>query len=372
MQRIKFLDRMISGKLTRREMMQGAAAFGVGTLTMPRLPQAAEVLTCLEWSGYELPEYYKPYIAKHGAPPNFSIFTGEEEALQKVRAGFAADIMHPCNYSVGRFVKAGIAAPVDTSKLSHWNDLFPALQTAAGVLIDAKVMMVPADWGDSNVVYRPDLVDDDFKQNESWGILYDDKYAGKVSMLDDTVAILIAARLMGLSVDQVYSMTDEQLAATRPLVEKTVKNSRFLWATATDMQQALASGEIVAAYAWNDTVRNLKSQGIPIAFAQPKEQYWTWYCGMTLLNTGKADVNAAHDFIDAWISPETGKYLIEGSGYGHANVKSFEIADKTILADLGFHDPIEHINKGILFRPTSDELTEKLTKMWEEVKALKQ
>ncbi len=49
-------------------------------------------------------------------------------------------------------------------------------------------------------------------------------------------------------------MTDEELAATRPLLEKMVSNSRFLWTDKTEINQALASGEIVAAYAWNETV----------------------------------------------------------------------------------------------------------------------
>ena len=32
--------------------------------------------------------------------------------------------------------------------------------------------MAPADWGNSSIAYRPDLVDEDFKQNESWSIFY--------------------------------------------------------------------------------------------------------------------------------------------------------------------------------------------------------
>ena len=67
-----------------------------------------------------------------------------------------------------------------------------------------------------------------------------------------------------------------------------VKNSRFLWNDATEMIQGLASGEIVAAYAWNDTAKNLQAQGIPVAYAKPKEGYFTWFCGITMLNTGKA------------------------------------------------------------------------------------
>ena len=50
-----------------------------------------------------------------------------------------------------------------------------------------------------------------------------------------------------------------------------------------------ASGEIVAAYSWNDAPKNLAAQGIPVAYAKPKEGYFTWYCGMTILNSGKGD-----------------------------------------------------------------------------------
>jgi spermidine/putrescine transport system substrate-binding protein len=117
MKRLKFIDQMLCGRMTRREILRNAAAFGVGMAVMPRLPRAAETLTVLDWAGYDAEDYFKPYVAKYGAPPNFSIFASEEEALQKIRSGFAADVMHPCNYSVGRFVEAKLATPIDTSKL---------------------------------------------------------------------------------------------------------------------------------------------------------------------------------------------------------------------------------------------------------------
>ena len=77
MQRIRFIDRMASGKISRRTMLGQASAFGVGLLALPRLTGAAEVLTCLEWAGYDSPDYFKSYVGKYGGAPNFSIFTGE-------------------------------------------------------------------------------------------------------------------------------------------------------------------------------------------------------------------------------------------------------------------------------------------------------
>jgi len=373
MQRIRFIDRMASGKISRRTMLGQASAFGVGLIARPRLPQAAEVLTCLEWAGYDAPDYFKNYVGKHGGAPNFSIFTGEEDALAKVLAGFKADVMHPCNYSVGRFVNAKVAAEIDTAKLSNWKDVFPSLQTASGVVMDGKVVMAPADWGNSSIAYRPDLVDADFAKNESWAIFFDDKYAGKVSMLDNEVAIAIGLMVGGETYEKaIWTTGDKLAAAAKEWGVKVVKNSRLLWNDPSELQQALASGEVVAAYAWNDVYKNLKREGVPISYAKPKEGYFTWFCGLTLLNTGKADPALDYDFIDAWLSPETGKQLIEGSGYGHSNIKSFEIADKQAVADMGITDPAEHMKNGTLFIQVSDAVQTEWNKTWGDLKALKQ
>jgi spermidine/putrescine-binding protein len=372
MRRLEFLDKVARGRISRRDVLRKAALFGVGVAFMSKLTLAAETLTVLEWAGYDVDDYFKSYVSKHGGPPSFSIFAGEEEALQKVRGGFAADIMHPCNYSVGRFVEARVVSPIETARLSNWKDIFPALRTAAGVVMGGQVVMAPADWGNSSIAYRPDLVDEQFKNNESWSIFYDDKYAGRVSMLDNEVAVYIAGMLLGYPPEKAFMMQGEELAAVKPLVEKAVKNSRFLWNAPTEMQQALASGEIVAAYSWNDTVKYLSAQNIPVAYAKPKEGYFTWFCGLTLLNTGKADQAAAYDFIDAWLSPETGKVLIEGSGYGHANQKSFQIADRGAVTAMGISDPVEHMKSAVLFPTVPSSILTAQIKLWEEMKALRQ
>ena len=371
MQRIKFIDRMASGALTRRQMLQGAAAFGVGLTLSPRLSAAAEVLTCLEWTGYDSDDYFRSYVGKHGTAPSFSTFGGEEEALAKVRAGFAADLMHPCNYSVGRFVEAGLTVPIDTAKLSNWKDVFPALQTADGVVVNGDVVMAPADWGNASIAYRPDLIGDAFKDGESWGIFYDDAFEGKVSMLDDPLAIAIGQMVKGVSYRDANLLTGNKLQAAKEFGAKAVKNSRFLWTDSTELQQGLASGEIVAAYAWNDTVKNLLAEGIEARYAKPKEGYFTWFCGMTILNSGKADPALAYDFIDAWLSPETGKLLIEGSGFGHANMKAFEISDPEAVKAMGITDPVEHMKSAILFEPQPSPVVNEQQKVWEEIKALK-
>jgi spermidine/putrescine transport system substrate-binding protein len=367
MNRIKFIDRMAQGKLTRRQMLTGAGAFGIGMTVLPRLAKA-DPLVCMEWAGYDTPDHFGSYVAKHGSPPNFSIFANEDEALQKIRAGFNADIMHPCTYSIVRFTEAKLTVPIDTTKLSNWPDVIPALQTTQGVVVDGNVVMVPADWGNSSIAYRTDLVGPE--DAESWGIFYGDKYTGKVAFTDSEVAVEIAGLMLGYTPKKIWEMSDEEIAATKPLVQKLVKNCRFIWSDPTQLNQALASGEIVAGYAWNDTVKQLKKEGVPVKYAVPKEGIFTWLCGLTMLNVGKADAAAAYDFLDAWLSPETGKFLIENAGYGHSNRKAFEIANPEEVAALGITDPVKALANGIFFQPVEAEREAKYIKLWEESKAL--
>ena len=373
MQRVKHIDKMAQGRLTRREMMASAGAFGVGVTLLPSLARAAGgPLTCLEWGGYDVESYFKPYLAKHGAMPNFSIFSGEEDALAKVRAGYAADIMHPCNYSVSRFVNAGLVTEIDPTRLSNWPDLFPKLQTADGVVKDGKIVMAPADWGNSSIAYRPDLIDPAFIADPSWGIFYDEAYQGKVSMLDNELLIIIGAMVGGMPYEQAALLSGDALAvAAKNWGARGVNVSRLLWSDPSEVQQALASGEIVAAYSWNDTIKNLRADGIPVEYAKPKEGYFTWFCGLTLLNTGHADPAMSYDFIDAWLSPETGKTLIEGSGYGHSNMKSFAAANPADVAAMGITDPVEHMKNGILFLTPPDAIQNEMNKVWGDTKALK-
>jgi spermidine/putrescine-binding protein len=371
MQRTAFLDRMVAGRLTRRQMLAGAAAFGVApVVARPRAARAAPDLVVMEWSGYDVPELFPAFVAKHGGPPEFSIFANEDEALQKVLGGFAADVMHPCTYSVRQFVEAGVAKPIDPSRLSHWPDLFPFLANHPALVYSDALVMTPCEWGNASIAYRTDLVDPAFAEAESWGIFFDPAYEGKLTFTDDAVAHACAGLVLGYGRDEIFRMTPEQLEATRPLVAQLLKNCRFIWSDPTELNQALASGEVVAGYAWNETVKSLTAEGVPVKYATPKEGVFTWLCGLTLLEGGRGDEAAAYDFLDAWLSPETGRFMIEEYGYGHSSAKAFAAADPAQVAALGIADPAAHLDAGILFLPQEPEHKAAQDALWQELRAL--
>ncbi len=364
------IERMRAGGLTRRELNKALASVGLGLATVPvwarRAPAAGKTPVVLEWSGYEIPELHGEYIEKHGGSPDFSLFADEDDALTKIQAGFEADLGHPCTDTVQKYYDAGVLNPIDVSRLKHWADVFPSLQNFEGIHVNGDVYLVPFDWGNSSILYRPDLVDID---EESWGLLFDERYAGKLSMYNSDSAVVVAGLALGYK--NIWTMSDEQIAECRKLIEKQVKLVRFYWDDQTEIEQALASGELVAAYAWNSALHTLRKQGVPIKYMVPKEGILTWLCGLVYINRGEGDPDLVYDFIDAFLSPDAGEFMIADYGYGHSNKKSFERVSADTLAGLGFStDPAEMLSGGMIFSPIPGAIYQKYIEMFEEVKAL--
>ena len=375
-------DRLAKGAISRRQAAAVMASAGVGMATMTFGPPRARAqddlpvddqLLAFEWSGYELPQFFGAYIDKYGTQPSYTFFGEEEEALQKIRAGFSPDISHPCTYSTRRWRDAGILKPIDTSRLSNYGDVFASLKTLPGSQDESgQDWFVPADWGNSSVLFRPDLapeyVDMEGEKNESWMILFDEKYAGRLGIFDSVDGVMAVVGSV-IGAENVFDMTDEELERATEMMRKQREVLRFYWTDATMVEQGLASGELVASYAWNSAVRELKDQGVNVTYMNPKEGIWTWVCGFVLMTDAPGDEDKAYDYIDAWIAPESGQALIEDYGYGHSNAKAFDLVSAEALQERGLSDPETMMASSRFFGEIAPDVREKYVALFEEIKA---
>jgi len=232
-------------------------------------------------------------------------------------------------------------------------------------VMDGQPYFIPFDWGNSSVLYRTDLVD---TNTDSWMLLFDEKYAGRIANYDSVDGAIPAAAL-ALGFRNIASLDDDQLAQVRELLVKQRPLLRYYWTDNAAIEQSMAAGEVVAAYAWNSSYHALKSAGVPVAYMNPKEGILTWVCGLALIEGGSGDEEAAYFFIDAMLDPQSGKQLIEQFGYGHSNRKSFELADKNRLTELGLSDPDALFAQGVFLEEVPPPTKEKYVRMFEEVKA---
>ncbi|MEX0808030.1 MAG: extracellular solute-binding protein [Dongiaceae bacterium] len=366
----RLLKDLRSNKFDRRTFMQGVAAAGLSTVlipTAPNLVRADTTITYFTWSGYDLPEMFPEYISKYGTPPTFAIFGEEEEALQKLRGGFTADISHPCTSNVRRWRDAEVITAIDVSRIERWDEIMPALKKPKGVEIDGQNYFMPWDWGNTSLLYRADLVDMT-PEDETYAILLDERYAGKMSVFDSAETVAAIAGLLTGAKDP-FDQTPEEITATFELWKQIHANLRFYWTDTTQFEQALATGEIVVASAWNESVGKLQAEGVDVRYMVPKEGILTWVCGLAANLNADGDDQEVYDMMNAMLDPEVGKWLIEYYNYGHSNAKSYDIADPEILASMGLTDPVAMIENTVFFDEMPTEMRETINAELERVKA---
>lgn len=341
----EFRGRIANHDITRRQAHKALAAVGIVAAAQPILAGAARAhdnpaeLLSYTWAGYEIPELIGSYIEKHGTAPQYNLFSGQIEAVEKLRAGFRADLGHPCSNNSRLWFEKGVTRAIDPERLQHWPDIFPELQALEGVRLpqdDNQVYLAPADWGNTSVCYRPDMYPEGVE--ESWTMILDPEHKGRITVNADTDNLVGVALAIGINP---YTMTDEQLATVKEALIKQRELVRFYWESPTDIAQAMAGGEVDVAVCWNDTAVTLKNEGVPIKFARPKEGIVMWVCGLAVLRSAEADESLIYDFLDAWTSPETGAFLINSYGYGHSNMKSFDLVPAERVAELGISNPAE-------------------------------
>jgi spermidine/putrescine transport system substrate-binding protein len=367
MNKDEILDRLAAGKLTRRQFGRALGAAGLAMVQVPLLARggiAAAGIEYFAWEGYQEPNFHKAYTEKYGEP-RFSNFAGIEEALQKMLAGYRPDVAHPCTDNTIRWRDAGVLKPLDTSRLTNYADLWDELKTVPGVVLDGTTYLAPFDWGNTSIIYRADLVE---IEEESWTLLFDERYAGKLSVQNTSDHAVIAAGL-ALGVKNVFAMTDDELKQVEALLVKQRPMLRYYWDDMASMEQGLASGEIVASTAWNETLVRLTQQGLNVKYMNPKEGILTWVCGLAIIAGGTGDEQAAYDFINAMQAPESGQYMIENWGYGHSNKKSFAAVKPERLSELGFNSPADLFQHGLFFVEVEPTLKERYNKLFEQVKA---
>lgn len=360
----EILAAMRTRSLSRRQFSRLLASAGVALTAVPmvaRRAAAEDQATYFTWSGYDVPEFFPGYAAAHGLP-NMPVFADEEEGFQKLRSGFVADVAHPCSGRIVRWRDGGVIQPIDTAALSNWGDVFEDLKSINGAADGGQQWFVPIDWGNTSIIYRADLVD---IQEDSWSLLWDPRYEGKLSIgTDVTDTAVITGLLVGVA--DPYNMTDDDIAMVKAKLEEQKPLLRFYWSDTTQLEQGLASGEIVASTAWNSALPTLRAQGIDVKFMNPKEGILTWCCGAVLC-TDAPQPELAHELINALISPEAGEWLIN-YGYGHSNKVSFTRVTPELLADRGFPaDPTEYMKKGIFSR--DNKRLDDLQQMFEAVMA---
>src|SRR6266702_2711888 len=193
-------------RLSRQRLLKLAAIGGsaglVGGRTAVARAMSGESLSesgrlqVLDWAGYGNDggqAMFASYVKKYPAnKPQFTYMSNEADALAKLHAGLKPDLFRPYVGWTKYFATSGLVQPWDTSLISNFKHLNPFMVKAGQY--QGKQYGIPDDWGFDAILYRTDKVK---PTAQSWGLLFDDRYTGKIAWFDDLEMITIAGLHLG-------------------------------------------------------------------------------------------------------------------------------------------------------------------------------
>ena len=327
-------------------------------------------LTIFEWSGYEDPAFHPKYVEKNGDSPTFTFFGDEDEAFEKLRAGFKTDLAHPCSQSVVKWREAGLIQPLDTSKIAGWSDLNPGIMAMKDLATtaDGTVWFMPWDWGNTALSYNTEKVDE--KDVASLKAFADPKFKDRIS-IGDNVDDAYALASLAIGLKDWTQMTEDQFQQASAFLREVHKNVRIYWTDNTEIVQAMGGGEVDLAWAWNDAGTQLVNQGLPFTIKRDTEEgISTWVCGYVHMKDAPGSADKAYDFLSAINEdPAVANYLVNDWGYGHANAKALATVDAKVLEEKGYADVEKFVDKTLFQSPVPAELKLKMIAEFEKIKA---
>ena len=335
-------------------------AFPALVLALPAYAQDADLLI-IDYSGFEDPAYHSAYVDQNGASPEFTFFGDEDEAFQKLSTGFNADVTHICAGSVGKFTDSGLIEPWDTSRIEAFGDLDSNLtgQDVTG----GETYFVPTDWGSTAIAYNMDEVSAD--DVASLQIFTNPDYAGRVT-IPDNVDDAFALAYLATGVTDWSQATDAQFEAAATWLREVHPNLRTYWVDPGELSQLMASGEILAAWAWNETYPTLTEMDFPVGFQrEPAEGSSVWLCGYVNNAEGQGSEDKAYDFINAMLASSSTRPLLD-AGYGHSNAAAMSEIDAGELAAVGLGDIAAPVLAQL---PVDPAMRERMNETFERIKA---
>ncbi len=364
---------LLERRVTRAHLLKLAAAAGGAGLVagrtgfagaaLERLTAETGRLQVLDWAGYGndggqpmFAQYVKQYPQNK---PQFTYMTNESDALAKIHAGLKPDVFRPYVGWVKYFAQSGLVQPWDTSLIPNFKNLNPFMVKAGQY--NGKQYGIPDDWGFDAILYRTDKVTPKAK---SWGLLFDERYKGKIAWFDDLGMLVMAGLYLGFK--DPWNQSDAELAQSQKLLISKKHLVRLIWSSETNLWAAFGSGDLWIAYAWPNDWVQMKKKGLPVVYMHPKEKPIAWV-GMMMLLNGSPRPYLAHAYVNAWSSATSAKWLEDNYGYGHANVvarpsssdllKALQITNPKAVTE-----PNAHLDRDFPRRAL-------YAKKWEEVKA---
>jgi spermidine/putrescine-binding protein len=325
-------------------------------------------LNLLVWEGYADPSFVQSFEQQYHCKVSAAYMGSSDELVAKLRGGSAGnyDVISPSSDVATSIASAGLAAPLELSKLPSYPQLSPELRSLPLVRVDGQVYGVPFMWGPNPMIYDTTVFT---KPPESWAVLWDPEYRERISVWDDLSTVYMAAQVLGYDQpdpSQLYNLSDQQLEAVKKKLLDLKPNIRKMWSTGGELTNLFQNHEIVAAMGWPLMTNQLRKLNFPVGETIPKENTTGWIDHL-MITSGSDNKDLAYEFLEFMIEAHTQKAVTDVTGYTPANPQAAQSMTPEEIKSLHLDD-VDNYQKHIYFWQNVPRRA-KYNEIWNEVKA---
>jgi len=381
MKKEKKIDELVQayadGKLTRRDFIRKITVMGLsvaaalsladGFFGLTRQAYAAQVdrsklskeLNIYNWSDYIAEDTIPNFEKEFGVKVNYDTYEDNEAMLAKLQSGATGyDIVVPTGYMIEIMLQLGLLAPIDHGNipnLSGVSDIFKNPPYDPG-----RKHSVPWQWGTTGFAYNAKKIAGPV---DSWDLMWDAKYNGKITMLDDMrSAISVPLKKLGYSLNS--TSEKELMEAKKLLLEQKALLKAYISAP---VKSLLISGEVWLAQLWVGDTLMAADENADIQYCIPKEGCEVWDDNLAIPKTAPHKYTA-EVWMNYCLRPEVAAGISNFVHYATPVEAAKKLIDPADLNNPGVYPPAD-IMKRLEFQKDVGEATRIYDQIWTELKA---
>jgi spermidine/putrescine transport system substrate-binding protein len=319
-----------AGGMTRRTLLKGAVAAGsvasVGPWFIRDALSTSGELTWFTWDDYEPKPFVEQFTKDTGIKLNLQIFTGNEDAINKMRAsrGQGYDLVTPGLAWVSAGVDFDFYQPLDQAKVKNLGNINPEFRKRVEQLGGSragKMYAVPFTWSTESLTAVAEVPLEYGKA--SYGMLWEPQFKGKVAARART--LLLAT---GLWMERTGKMApgtmlkafdDEALMkkAYGQTLDFAIANKaqiKQFWLKGGEQKAAFLQNGCTIGMAWDSVAYGFNKDGAKFRYIAPVEG------ALTVMDThclakGAKNIEQAYELINWTLRPPIGGLMANNVGY---------------------------------------------------------
>ena len=256
---------------------------------------------------------------------NYSTYDSNEALYTKLsNGGITVDVIIPSDYMIARLIQEDMLLELDFSNIPNYAKVDDTFKNTA--FDPENKYSVPYTWGTVGIIYNTKYVDE--ADVTGWELLWNEKYAGKILMFDNSRdAFGIAQYLLGYDVnttdkDELRACA-EKLKEQKPLVQQYVMDQIY---SSMENEEAW-----IGVYYAGDCMMMMENNE-NLAFYLPEHQGFNLFIDSMCIPTCAQEKEAAELFINFMCEPEISGANMDYICYASPVSEAKEFMDESLAS----------------------------------------